>query len=577
VSAYESPITLNLTEIIGEIQKLRLGLPDFQRSFVWDPAQVVELLSSVCQGFPIGAILRTRYMDDLGKVRQFSGAPEIPEETPATWVVLDGQQRLTSLYRALTGSGYHKFYLDLDKLRAGFSVDECLKWNSPKKSKEEYRSLLSPETQYESLTVPFSQFATFEDWDIAAREHLSLTGAVDARELMALDRFFRKVRAEVVESVLDYEVPVLTLSEGVSMNAICTIFETINRTGTKLGVFDLLTARFRVHQINLRDEWETAQEQVPLLRTYQIDPYYLLQGISAVVHENRAVKRSDVLELTAEDFRTHWEPMVKAFGWVLDVFRDNCGVAAPKWLPYSPMVIAPAATFVITGIERNPEAGDFRSIVERWFFASSLGTTYDQGANGRITHDVQELTSWYEASNIPEWIEKFLPDRDAIRDATSANSAIYRAIVCLYMTGGPMDFESGQAIDSTLLRLEEVHDHHVFPEKYLNPRNGEHEVGSLANSVLNRALLTGETNRIIGVNPPSKYLNVISKRLMEKHGGLGAARLDQRLESHMLPSVQSDPFVADDYHAFLDFRLQRVVDAIQSLVTGETVKVAANA
>lgn len=131
----------------------------------------------------------------------------------------------------------------------------------------------------------------------------------------------------------------------------CTIFETLNRTGVKLTVFDLLTARFWPLNIRLRDLWEQAQTDYPILSEFGIDPYYVLQAVAIYKPRTAAptCKRSDVLQIEVKQIKEGWEPVVKGLGSVLRILREDCGVILPQWLPYMTMLVPMAATMAAAG------------------------------------------------------------------------------------------------------------------------------------------------------------------------------------------------------------------------------------
>jgi len=110
MNIYESVQQWPLEELLNEIDKGDTKLPEFQRSFVWDPEDSQNLLISIANNFPAGSILQLRDVQGAFQIRDFAGAPRT--EPPHQYLILDGQQRLTSLYQALYGVGAYRFFLD---------------------------------------------------------------------------------------------------------------------------------------------------------------------------------------------------------------------------------------------------------------------------------------------------------------------------------------------------------------------------------------------------------------------------------------------------------------------------------
>src|SRR5207244_600598 len=117
-----------------------------------------------------------------------------------------------------------------------------------------------------------------------------------------------KINDQWIKTVDDYHFPVVTLSDKTEPDALCTIFETLNRTGDKLSVFELLTARFWPKNIKLRDQWDKAREEHVIIQDFDVDPYYVLQSIALASRKTPSCKRSDVLDLKASDIEAWWQP-----------------------------------------------------------------------------------------------------------------------------------------------------------------------------------------------------------------------------------------------------------------------------
>ena len=114
-----------LKELLAEIHGRSAVLPDFQRDFVWEPSATQELIVSIANNYPAGSILRVRDAQRVFAVREFEGAPKL-NGSQHTFLVLDGQQRLTSLYQAFFGVGEHRYFIDLKKLMAGKDFEEAI-------------------------------------------------------------------------------------------------------------------------------------------------------------------------------------------------------------------------------------------------------------------------------------------------------------------------------------------------------------------------------------------------------------------------------------------------------------------
>ena len=227
-----------LKELLAEIHNRSSVLPDFQRDFVWDPGATEELIVSIASNYPAGSILRVRDAKRVFAAREFEGAP-ILGDGKHTFLVLDGQQRLTSLYQAFYGVGDHRYYLDLTKLIDGADFEDAIfhdrATTKRAKAREEFK------VQAKELLLPLSVLkggaGGFLQWILEVTNPMALderTRMLDALTLL---------NENWIKAIDDYHFPVVTLSDQTEPAALCTIFETLNRTGVKLSVFELLTAR----------------------------------------------------------------------------------------------------------------------------------------------------------------------------------------------------------------------------------------------------------------------------------------------------------------------------------------------
>ena len=199
-------------------------------------------------------------------------------------------------------------------------------------------------------------------------------------------------------------------------DALCTIFETLNRTGVKLSVFELLTARFWPQNINLRELWDKALADHPVIGDFEVDPYYVLQGISLACRKAPSCKRSDVLNLAAADIDDWWDKVVLGLATGLEILRDDCKVMLPKWLPYQTMLAPLAAVLARAGMPKTAEAGAQREKLKRWFWCAVFGQAYESAPNSKSAKDVVELVPWLTGGD-RAGVGRVLPLRPARRCA----------------------------------------------------------------------------------------------------------------------------------------------------------------
>ena len=543
-----------LKDLLAEIHNRMTVLPDFQRDFVWEPYATQELIVSIASNYPAGSILRVRDAKRVFAVREFEGAPPL-DGTKHTFLVLDGQQRLTSLYQAFYGVGEHRYFLDLRKLIDGADFEEAIfhlrattKWA---------QSLGEAAVQASELTLPLSVLkggaGGFGKWNRAVARQLP-----DA-DRIALEDALDGIEEKWIQIIDDYHFPVVTLSDETEAGALCTIFETLNRTGVKLSVFELLTARFWPHDIQLRALWEKTLADYPIIEEFQVDPYYVLQGISLASRKAPSCKRSDVLNLSPADIKGWWDKVVVGLKTGLEILRDDCKVMLPKWLPYQTMLPPLAAVLARTGSLKTAESGAQREKLKRWFWCSVFGQVYEAAANSKSAKDVVEVLAWLAGGDPPESVATLRFDPRALRDVTPRQRALYRGVICLILGSCARDFHTQAMITGKLMTAEGIDDHHLFPAAYLQ-RLGV-EPARMRDCVLNRTLIDRTTNQMISDRAPSDYLAEIRNT--------PGFPFEAVLTSHGLPADADSPLLLDDYETFLAWRQDRLWQEVRR-ATGVT-------
>ncbi len=525
-------------ELLNSIHTRETALPDFQRDFVWQPSQTKGLILSLAQNFPAGSLLRIESSDEMFHARAFAGAPGLNGHHPK-YLILDGQQRLTSLYQALYGTGDHQYFVNLRRLAENRDLEDALFYERRERAVRLYGTLA---VQAEKRVLPLSVIFGgdgFHNWLDKVEEYLEEHNA-QSKLAGPERRLTRQIYEDYLEPIVKYEFPVVTLPESTPLEAVCTIFETLNSTGVRLSVFDLLAARFFVAEHNLRQMWAEAVEKSRFIERFEIDPYYLLQIITS--RTRNSVKRSEVLKLNPEDVMTHWESAVWALEEALTLLHDECGVLKKELLPYNTIVIPLTSMFMSNRDLRGPILGDFRSKVRRWYWCSVFGQSYESNPTSQTITDINEFNRWLEGGSEPTSVSEFEFEKERLYTATPRQRAIYRGILGLILRTGPRDFHSTKPITAGVMEESNVNDHHIFPNAYLN------ETTSLAqneiDAIVNRTLIDRETNQRIGKNPPSRYLSQISGLWQQ------TMMLNEVLKTHFLPTGEHSSLYRDDYESF---------------------------
>jgi len=559
---------LDLPEVLKDVTKGRIQLPDFQRGWIWDDEHIKSLLLSIARSFPVGAIMLLETGGDVRfEVRPVENVEFDDKKVNPELLILDGQQRLTSLTQVLSlgktvktfsekGKRIDRHYyinitiaLENDRLEEAFisvPADRKIKTNF---DRDVELDLSNRELEIMNFYFPCSQILNANKWEIELNKIApkKLSDYMDFREKV-LDKF-RK-----------YQLPVITLRKATSKEAVCLVFEKVNTGGVPLSVFDLVTASFAADNFNLRDDWFGNSDRKVTGRherlskesiLHGVEPTDFLQVISILQTHAQgkpvSAKRSTVLSLKLNDY-LKWAPQVeKGFLTVAKFMRKQC-FFDERELPYRTQLVPMAA--VLSQVDDRWLEPEVFKRISRWFWCGVLGELYGGSVETRMANDFEELIEWvlsdlddkkYEKKHgLPRTVSEAAFQESRLDTLRSRSSAAYKGLNVLVLKGGARDFFWNATINE--LRGEDIPRdiHHIFPVAWCK----KNKIGpNKYNSIVNKTTISSKTNRMIGGNAPSKYLKTLQNHHQVK---LDDAGMSDILKEHCIPAseVRSDNFVA---------------------------------
>jgi hypothetical protein len=565
----------SLMVLLAEAGTGKTQLPDFQRGWVWDDEHIRDLLASVSRAFPIGAVMLLEAGGESVrfKTRPLEGAS--PDVAEPKHLILDGQQRLTSLYQSLmanqpvaTRDSKGKplkrwYYLDMKAaLDPNFErIDAIVGVPEDRIVRSDFGrqvdlDLSSAEREYEHEHFPLSQLADYRAWGRGFNRYWEN----DRDKTLLLDRF----EEEVLDPFLQFQVPLIALKEKVPKEAVCLVFEKVNTGGVSLTVFELLTATFAADNFELRPDWDARHArltELPVLAdvssTDFLQAVTLVSTYQARVAAEETVaasvpvvscKRRDILKLTSDRYREWADRLEDGFRRAAR-FLTREHVFDAKFLPYSTQLIPLASLLTVLG-NRADDQGVHDRLV-RWYWCGVFGELYGSATETRFARDLPEVISWIDGGPEPRTIDdaNFAPER--LLTLQTRRSAAYRGLYVMLLREGARDFRTGEPSTLQSYFDEAIDIHHIFPRKWCRDQGKE---GRFVESIVNKTPLTARTNRIVGGNAPSEYLSSL-----ERNHEVPADDLDKNLTSHF---IEPDYIRSDQFEAFFRSRSEALLNAI---------------
>lgn len=530
-----------ITDLISEINQDNICLPDFQRDFVWKPEQMAKLIESVIRQYPIGTLmfLKADSNQTFGR-RSFKGTNE--EFFTPQYYVIDGQQRLNTFYTLIrqpekfepfdpfdyNGKNYKVFFNARTNIERLQSPDEEKTFieavRIEKDEKEDYKKQ-GKKDKKRRIPLEFILNEKYvNEWINIALEHVS----ENERETCKRNILNVKYYLERYECVIEKVENKLNAKDHYSM------FQLLNEAGTDLTIFDLLVAKLNRIGVNLRKLWKESQENHYLLKSYDLDPVYILKTISLISGTKNDEKyptcsKKDLINLHknysdnngAREFEKDWKDACEYLNKALKDMKNYYGVCNKKYIPYSPMIITLASIkWWIDEIKEYDQVykSSINKKIDRWYWGSIFNSAYDKRTDNVISSHYQALRSWIGPkgqSKIPRDIN-FKKNKNEIHkmlnDIESSADARYKAIICLPLRDS---INAKDIYSNEFLQDSQLHDHHIYPRKFLEEA-GIKERDKI-NNIVNRMLITDATNLTIKDNNPYDYLEIVEYNSLEKH------------------------------------------------------------
>ncbi|GHU22377.1 hypothetical protein FACS189488_02810 [Betaproteobacteria bacterium] len=561
-----------VSDILKAIDQGVNQLPDFQRGWVWDDDRIRALIASISNSYPVGALMFLEYGGDTVrfKYRPFTGStadckPEI--------LVLDGQQRLTSIYGAMfcknavpTKTDKNReikrfYYLDVEKCLSSSTdrVDAVLSLPEDRVIRENFGrdvvlDLSTKENEFKQhmfpLNIVYDPIAS-EAWKDDYREYHNYDKELQVR--------LRQFNAGILVPIQSYKAPVITLGKDTPKDAVCQVFENVNTGGVSLTVFELITATFAAENFELRKDWDARHEKFAqksdllsdvsstdfLTAITLLSRYYIRKAGGEAV----SCKKKDVLAITLSAYQEYADALTEGFIKSSNFLKEQ-RIFTARDLPYTTQLIPLSVLFTILDVRAHDST--VKNKISRWFWCGVFGEMYGGANETRYANDVTGVTEWVDGGVEPDTVTRayFQPTR--LLSLQTRLSAAYKGVMALVLKAGALDFISGTDMGFTNFTEQAVDIHHIFPKTYSENKYKREQW----NSIVNKTPLSAHTNRTIGGSAPSRYLEKI-----ERDDHVDASDLDRYVATHM---IDISDIRADNFECYFVKRAKALLGLISS-------------
>ncbi len=567
-----------ITELMQSIHTGKAQLPDFQRGWVWGDSRIKALIASITKNFPIGAAMFLEYGNEniRFKYRPIEGAPV--QSAPPSELILDGQQRLTSVYSAMYSSNpvntetdnkikiKRFYYIDIekaidpniDRVDAIVSVPETRIVSSDFGRKEDL-NVSTPELEFQHKLFPLNiilDFNKVEEWSNQYCTYYDFDKTIWKE--------FTQFKSQIVMPTLQYKFPVILLGKETPKEAVCQVFENVNTGGVSLTVFELVTAIFAMDDFELRQDWDTRKENFfskDLLNVIDATAFLTACTLLASYMKGGTVscKKKDVLALTLEDYKKYSNPLTQGFVDAEKILEEE-RIFLESDLPYTTQFVPMAVICTILNFDKKLGITNIKNKIKKWYWCGVFGEMYGGANETRYVNDVVGVIEWIkDDKKLPKTVQEAYFNPIRLLSLQTRQSAAYKGIMALILKNHCKDFISGREMDFSVYKSESIDIHHIFPKAYCEKQ----KYPKLKwNSVVNKTPISYSTNREIGGVAPNTYLEKI-----EANGEVSRDVLDSYVESHL---VNVEFCRTNNFDAYFIDRATHLLDAIER-ATGKPI------
>lgn len=528
------PDSKKYTDLISEIQKGQIKIPKFQRDFVWSIEKTAKLLDSILKGYPIGTFILWETNERLNDIKNIGNLelPPIPDDIKVQYV-LDGQQRITSLYAAFLGASiqkegekkvtdYSSIFVDLEK-----DIEN-----------NDEQIIVSEEPEGKSITLN----------NLLNSKYSTLREAYSNDEIDKIQ--------EYKETFTTYDFSTVVLRKE-DIDSAIEVFTRINTGGQTLTLFEIMSAKTydEEQHFDMQDKFQKLIKKLKDCKYETISSTVILNVLGLILSKNKECKRKVVLQLDKQSIIDVWDDVISALKESIDYFRSVYRIPVSTLLPYDALLVPFSYFFYF---QKDKPKGNQIKYLEEFFWRISLSYRYSSSTESKLAQDIKRIEKILhgERPNYDE-IKVFLDSpKDLIDTGFSAGNSFCKAVLCLLAYYEPKDFRNNGKVnlDNSFLKMANSKNyHHFFPKSYLKKQGIGNE-----NSIVNITLVADDLNkRKIRAKAPSIYI----QEFMDENEGL-----TESIKSHLIYNIEDFGILSDDYSVFMEKRGKAIFDALKNRI-----------
>lgn len=518
---------MKIRELLDGIRKQDLVLPEFQREYVWKREQSKQLMVSLLKDYPVGGLLFWK-TDEPPELKNID---ELTEKIGAFQVILDGQQRLTTLYLLVNGE-IPPFYLEKD-----IQYDpRVLYFNIENGDFQYYQA-----TKMKGNPVWFRVIDCFNKQDINVFQIAKEQEEEDATAFELANQY--NTNLNKLRNIPNVDLPVQLVPPLASLTEAIDIFDRVNSQGTKLTEADLALTHITGKWSQARREMKSKISELEKQHFY-FNLTFMTRALTGVVAKRGLYEY--IHDRQRDELINGWKTLTTILDYLIVVLRNDANIHS-NWDLNTSNIFVPLIVYLSLQGNRFNNDKSINNAVH-WLYASHIKSRYTGQTDQKLENDISIIVR--QDSPWEDLLNNIIDQRGRIETKPSdlegrgSRHPLYSMTYILAKAKEAVDWFNGAPISQPYTKSNWIQSHHIFPtsklyEQGYDPENHLHK--KIVNEIANRAFITAPTNQEISNKLPETYFPEVEERFP------GA------LKNQFIPM---DPYLwkIENYPDFLDAR-----------------------
>ena len=490
---------MKISELMDMIRNRDLLLPEFQREYVWNREQAKQLIISLLKGYPVGALLF--WKTDSPPI--LKNIDKLPDRLGTVQVILDGQQRLTTLYLLTTGE-IPPYYREQDIQ----NDPRNLYYNLATGELQYYQaSKMRDDPLWQRVVDCFTHSKDINVFELAQQHAGTPQQAFDLAQ-----RYQQNLTALL--DILKVDLPVQTVPPHATLEEAVDIFDRVNSMGTKLSAPELALTHVTAKWPEARRVMKAKIEELKQ-RHFHFDLSFLTRALTVVV--TRHALLNTIHSRPQKELMRGWERLSRILDYLVTILPQHAYIHSTQDLN-SLYVLIPWIAYLDLHGGHFPSQTSIKYAI-RWLYAAHIWSRYTAQTDQKLEQDVAIVVREEEPWERLE--ARIIDQRGRIRVKASdfegrwSSHPLFRMVFILAKAHGAIDWFNGVPLGSAVKGRYAFHWHHIFPSSMLYRTrydSDNHLHRKIVNEIANLAFLTATSNVALGAKLPEEYFPEVEKR-----------------------------------------------------------------